>query len=54
MLGINGKRELITGKFANEIRKRMQRIQTGRLNENDQQEIRKHKQVMKDVIVIWK
>lgn len=54
MLGINEKRELITGSFAREIRDRMRRIQSGKLNEKDQAEIRKHKQVLKGVTVVWK
>lgn len=54
MLGINEKRELITGPFAREIRERMRRIQSGKLNEKDLAEIRKHRQVMKGVTVVWK
>lgn len=54
MLGINEKRELITGPFAREIRERMHRIQSGKLSEKDLEEIRKHKQVLKGVTVVWK
>lgn len=54
MLGINEKRGLVTGSFAREIRERMRRIQSGKLNEKDLAEIRKHKQILKDVTVVWK
>ena len=54
MLGVNIKREPIKGKFAREIRERMHRILSEELNENDKKEIHKHKQVMKNVTVIWK
>ena len=54
MLGVNIKREPVKGKFAREIRERMRRILYEELNENDKKEIHKHKQVMKNVTVIWK
>ena len=54
MLGINEERELITGPFAREIHERMRRIQSGKLSEKDLEEIRKHKQVLKGVTVVWK
>lgn len=54
MLGINEKRDLITGPFARKIRERMHCIQSEKLNEKDLAEIRKHKQVMKGVTVVWK
>lgn len=54
MLGINEKRELITGPFAREMRERMRRIQFGKLSKKDLEEIRKHKQVLKGVTVVWK
>lgn len=54
MLGINVKREPVKGKFAREIRERMRRILSEELNEDDKKEIRKHKQVMKNVTIIWK
>ena len=54
MMGINEKRELISGKFACEIRERMRRIQSGQLNEKDKAEIRRHKQMLKKVSVVWK
>ena len=40
--------------FAREIRERMRRIQSGKLSEKDLEEIRKHKQVLKDVTAVWK
>ena len=54
MLGINEKRELITGPFAHEIRERMRRIQSGKLSEKDLEEIRKHKQILKGITIVWK
>lgn len=54
MLGMNTKRELITGEFAREIRERMNRIQSGQLDEKDKTEIRKHEQALKGVTVVWK
>ena len=54
MLNINTKRELVTGSFAREIRERMRRIQSGKLNEDDLAEIRKHREIMKGVTVVWK
>ena len=54
MLGINEKRELITEPFAREKRERMRRIQSGKLRETDLEGIRKHKQVLKGVTVVWK
>ena len=53
MLGVNVKREPVRGKFAREIRERMRRILSEELNENDKKEIRKHKQIMKDITVVW-
>ena len=53
MLGVNVKRELVKGKFAREIRERMRRILSEELNENDKKEIRKHKQIMKDITVVF-
>ena len=50
MLGINEKRELITGPFAREILERMRRIQSGKLSEKDLEEIRKHKQILKGIL----
>ncbi len=54
MLGVNVKREPVRGKFAREIRERMRRILSEELNENDKKEIRKHKQIMKGITVVWK
>ena len=54
MMGINEKRELVTGKFARDIREHMQRIQSGRLNEKDKAEIRSHRQMLKKVSIVWK
>lgn len=54
MLGINVKREPVKGKFAKEIKERMRRIVSGELSESDREEIRKHKEAMKEVIVTWK
>ena len=54
MMGINEKRELVSGKFAQGIRERMHRIQSGQLNEKDKAEIRRHKQMLKKVSVVWK
>lgn len=54
MMGINEKRELVTGKFAQEIRERMYRIQSGQLNEKDKAEIRRHRQMLKKVSIVWK
>ncbi len=53
MLGVNVKREPVKGKFAREIQERMRRILSEELNENDKKEIRKHKQIMKDITVVW-
>lgn len=54
MLGVNVKREQVKGKFVREIRERMRRILSEELNEEDKKEIRKHKQVMKNVTIVWK
>ena len=53
MLGVSVKREPVRGKFAREIRERMRRILSEELNESDRKEIRKHKQIMKDITVVW-
>ena len=54
MLGINTKRELITGSFAKEIRERVRRIQSGQLSEKDREEIRRHKRIAQKYSIIWK
>ena len=54
MMGINEKRELVTGKFAQDIRERMHHIQSGQLNEKDKAEIRRHRQMLKKVSIVWK
>ena len=54
MMGINEKRGLVTGKFARDIREHMQRIQSGQLNEKDKAEIRRHRQMLKKVSIVWR
>lgn len=54
LMGINEKRELVTGKFAQDIRERMHHIQSGQLNEKDKAEIRRHKQMLKKVSIVWR
>ncbi len=53
MLGINTKRTLIKGGFARNIRDKVQRIQTGQLNEQDWVEIRKNRRIIKNISVDW-
>ena len=54
MLGINTKRTLIKDGFARKIRNKVQRIQTGQLNEQDREEIRKNRRIIKNISVVWK
>lgn len=54
MLGINVKRTPIKGKFAEDIKARINRIQSNTLNDKDREEIRKHHVVMSNHVVIWK
>lgn len=54
MMGINEKREFITGRFARDIRERMHRIQSGQLSEKDKAEIRRHRQMLKKVSIVWR
>ena len=61
MLGINTKRTLINTKrtlikdgFARKIRDKVQRIQTGQLNEQDREEIRKNRRIIQNISVVWK
>lgn len=54
MLGINTKRTLIKDEFAQKIRDKVRRIQTGQLNGQDQDEIRKNHQITQNISVVWK
>ena len=54
MLGMNSKRTLIAGEFADEITNRVRRIQTGQLTKRDREEIRKGRQVINKVSIVWK
>lgn len=54
MLGMNSKRMLVSGKFADEIRERIRRIQAGQLTERDLEEIRKGREAIKNVSIVWK
>lgn len=54
MLGVNTKRTLISGKYADDIRSRVNRIRNKALNDQDREEIRKHKQAMQKVTIVWK
>lgn len=54
MLGMNSKRMLVSGKFADEIRERIRRIQAGQLTERDFEEIRKGREAIKNVSIVWK
>ena len=54
MLGMNSKRTLIAGEFADEIKNRVRRIQTGELTKRDREEIRKGRQVINKVSIVWK
>ena len=54
MLGMNSKRTLIAGEFADEIKNRVRRIQTGQLTKRDCEEIRKGRQVINKVSIVWK
>ena len=51
MLGINTKRTLIKDGFARKIRDKVQRIQTGQLNEQDREEIRKNRRIIQNISV---
>lgn len=53
MLGVNTKRNLITGEFARDIQSRVSRIAKSQLNENDKQEIEKARKVANEGKVIW-
>lgn len=54
MLGINSKRTLVSGKFAEEIRERIHRIQVRKLSKEDCDEIRNNRQYDKRINLIWK
>lgn len=55
MLGINTKRTLVSGKFANEIREKLRRILSKSLNKEDYEEIRRnHSLESKKHILEWK
>lgn len=53
MLGVNTKRNLITGEFAQDIQSRVTRIVKCQLNEADKQEIAKAKEVANEGKVVW-
>lgn len=53
MLGFETKRTLVKGKFAREIRARIQRIQSRQLNEADRVEIRSHQQHQNGISIEW-
>lgn len=53
MLGLNIKKTMIRGRFAEDIRNRARRIAQKSLNEKDVQEIAHHEKVMKDVKITW-
>ncbi len=54
MLGINSKREPIRGEYAKELREILRRVYSGKLNEQDLELIRKHKEILKDWNIVWK
>ena len=65
MLGINSKREPIRGEYAKLIRELMReyaklirelmrRVYSGQLNERDLEQIRRHKEILKQRQYIWK
>lgn len=47
MLGINSKREPIRGEYTKLIRELMRRVYSGQLNERDMEQIRRHKEILK-------
>lgn len=53
MLGINSKREPIRGEYAKMIRELMCRVYFGQLNERDLEQIRRHKEILKQRQYIW-
>ena len=54
MLGINSKREPVRGEYAKELREILRRVYSGKLNEQDLELIRKHKEILKDWNIVWK
>jgi hypothetical protein len=55
MLGIKTKRTLVSGKFADEIREKIHRIQSKRLSKEDCEEIRKNRNMAnKKHTLVWK
>ncbi len=54
MLGINTKRTLITGKFADTIRQNVSRVNRCVLNEQDKDIIRKNQEITSKYTVVWK
>ena len=54
MLGINTKRTLVKDGFAQKIRDKVHRIQTGQLSEQDCKETRENHRITKKVSVVWK
>ena len=53
MSGINSKREPIRGEYAKLIRELMRRVYSGQLNERDLEQIRRHKEILKQRQYIW-
>lgn len=54
MLGVNSPRELVTGKFAKEIRASLQRAMTGQLTEEEKKARRGLKATEKEWSMEWK
>lgn len=53
MLGVNTKRELITGEFARDIQSRVTRIVKCQLNDKDRHEIAEARKVANEGKVVW-
>lgn len=54
MLGVNSQRELISGKFAEEVRSAIQRGMNGELTEAEKENIRKNMEMRKRYRTVWK
>ena len=44
----------IRGEYAKELREILRRVYSGKLNEQDLELIRKHKEILKDWNIVWK
>ncbi len=54
MLGVNSQRELISGKFAEEVRSAILRGMNGELTDAEKENIRKNREIRKRYRTVWK